>query len=162
MERSNIESLYIKRGLITYRLSCLDDLRVIHKVDVTELKGYSNLTSTRQEIFNKFLINFYNANGLGKRMGLVPKSIHYVEKTTYTVSRPADDNHDEPYQEVVCDEYKILLPNGKKKMFKKNVYYKEVDPSYWLAFSKEEFIRFDYKTDKRSEWLHVISETQWY
>ena len=162
INRCMIERHYEERGLYNYKLHSIEDVAAIYEINIDDLQGYNNLSGVDQETFKGFIVNFFNANGMDKRMGLEPKSINFVNKTTYSVSRPADENHEAPYQEVVCEEYKIILPNGKMKQFKKHVYYKEIDPKYWMRADNKQFLRFDYKTDKRKEWLHVLSTTEWY
>ncbi len=86
-------------GLPDYRLRNVTDLKVVFGHDVKLLKGYSDLTAEQQQLFDAFICNYYNCVGMGLKCGFVPKSIHYVEKITYCVSRPADEWNETPYKE---------------------------------------------------------------
>ena len=105
-------------GLPDYRLRNVTDLKVVFGHDVKLLKGYSDLTAEQQQLFDAFICNYYNCVGMGLKCGFVPKSIHYVEKITYCVSRPADEWNETPYKEVCAAVFNILLPDGKKRRFK--------------------------------------------
>ena len=153
---------YDAAGLSDYRLKTAFDILTVHGHDIAQLKGYKDLTAEQRNLFNAFIVNYYNGVGMGMRCGFVPKSVHYVEKITYCVSRPADDWHEQPYKEVVAVFFNILLPNGKKKKFKEHIIYPEIPPEYWFEQTKEEFLRYDYKDGKRMDWLHVIEPRKWY
>ena len=149
-------------GLTDYRLRNVTDLKVVFGHDVKLLKGYSDLTAEQQKLFDAFICNYYNCVGMGLKCGFVPKSIHYVEKITYCVSRPADEWHESPYKEVCAAVFNILLPNGKKRKFKSFNFYPEIPPEYWIDSSTERFLRYDYKDGKKMIWLHVIEPDRWY
>lgn len=149
-------------GLPDYRLRNTTDLKVVFGHDVKLLKGYSDLTDEQQQLFDAFICTYYNSVGMGLKCGFIPKSIHFVEKITYCVSRPADEWHEEPYKEVCAVMFNIILPNGKKRKMKSHIIYPEIPPEYWIDSAKEEFLRFDYKDGKRMDWLHVIKPDKWY
>lgn len=149
-------------GMSDYRLRNITDLKVVFGHDVRLLKGYSDLTDEQRQLFDAFICNYYNGVGMELKCGFVPKSIHYVEKMNYCVSRPADEWNETPYKEVCAEVYNILLPNGKKRRFKTHNFYPEILPEYWIASGTEEFLRFDYKYGKRMVWLHVIRPDRWY
>lgn len=149
-------------GLPDYRLRNTNDLKVVFGHDVKLLKGYSDLTDEQRQLFDAFICTYYNSVGMGLKCGFVPKSIYYVEKITYCVSRPADEWHEKPYKEICAVMFNIILPNGKKRKLKSHIFYPEIPPEYWIDPTTEEFLRFDYKDGKRMDWLHVIKPDRWY
>lgn len=149
-------------GLSDYRLRSVADLKVVFGYDVRLLKGYSDLTDEQRQLFEAFICTYFNSVGMNLKCGFVPKSIHFVEKITYCVSRSADEWHEEPYKEVCAGIFNIILPNGKKKKLKSHIFYPEIPPEEWIYSAREEFLRFDYKDGKRMDWLHVIEPDRWY
>ena len=80
MKSSEIAGKYVKRGLTDYRLRTTDDLKEIHGVDVTGIKGYNKLT-VNADFFRKMLVRFYNAYGLERRSEIKPSAVKYIPRT---------------------------------------------------------------------------------
>lgn len=65
MNRSQLENLYKVNGLTDYKLNTADDLLRVHGIDYKAVNGYSGLDDLNRAIYAKFIINFFNAQGLG-------------------------------------------------------------------------------------------------
>lgn len=77
----NIKDKYLDNGLDTFELEKLNDFLVIHDVDVKQIKGIDKLSQNRA-MFEKFIINFYNAQGLEAREKIKPVSVKLVKNRT--------------------------------------------------------------------------------
>jgi hypothetical protein len=67
MSRAGFERVYEERGLEDYKLQTLDDLFYIYGVRLNHVEGYSKLEEMDRIIFNNFVINYFNCNGLESR-----------------------------------------------------------------------------------------------
>lgn len=149
-------------GLPDCRLRNVTDLKVVFGHDVSLLKGYQDLTDEQKRLFGAFICTYYNSVGMGLKCGFIPKSIHYVEKITYCVSRPADEWNESPYKEVCAVQFNIILPGGKIRKMKLHISYPDIPAEYWIETARERFLRFDYKDGRRMDWLHVVGPDKWY
>ncbi|MCM1315609.1 MAG: hypothetical protein NC205_01370 [Prevotella sp.] len=80
MTGKELEKRYIENGLKDYKLRSTDDLKTIHDVDITKIKGYQKL-NVNEEFFKKMLVRFYNAQGLEIRSEIKPLAVKYVSRT---------------------------------------------------------------------------------
>ena len=156
MERKQVENIYIANGLKDFQLRSTDDLLRVHGIDYAAVEGYKRLDDINRRIYEKFIVNIYNAFGLEYRTKLVPKSIYYVEDTQYITKDPDFEG----MMGVGCC-IKAIDKNGLKTILVDRVdeCYKGLDIKEGIT---EKYLRFDYEENARPEWLHVISETQWY
>lgn len=159
--RSEIEKLYQMAGITNYQLREASDIAYIYGHNIENLKGFDTLSPNQKTMFREFIVNYYNSCGLDMRAGFVPKSVYYIEKITYCIRRPADECYDKPYNEIAVEKYMMILPDGKTKLFHESVFV-ETEAEQLIETHKELFVRYDYKTGKRKEWLHVMSSTSWY
>lgn len=164
MTRKQLEKLYEVNGLTDYRLRSTEDLLRVHGIDYTEVAGYENLDDLNRAIYERFIINFFNMQGLDKRMILIPKGIFFVEEKEYIVKvNPEDD-----YYNLSSYTIHTIDRNGNKILLRKweDEEYKHLEK---IAEKPKQYLRFEYQhgTDAegnpRSEWLHVIKEgREWY
>lgn len=156
MTRRKLEMKYEERGLTDYQLRSLDDLKEIHGFDVRELSGYSGLTDDNRKLFEKAVLNFYNAHGLDSRKHLLPKSINYVEETEYC--KHICENGDEYYYyRPVRTVINIIDRSGKKHRFHRYTHDKDIPLSECEKFRKC-YLRFELK----GEWYHFTEKGEWY
>lgn len=79
MNRCLIEKIYDASGLTDRQLRNIRDLLIIHRIDVTEVLGYENLNQEKKEIFEKFMIKYWNNHGIGTRLTMYPQAIYEVQ-----------------------------------------------------------------------------------
>ena len=154
MNRFQIEKLYESCGLNDYKIGTVQDLMKIYSIDY-KIEGYNKLDDLNRNIYEKFIVNFFNGLGLESRDTLIPKAIYWVEDISYLV--PEDD-----YNLVVGGIVKSIDRNGVK-----NVIHTWNDEDYkdkeYTEGNPENYLRIEYKHNSRAEWLHVIkSGEQWY
>jgi len=164
MNRKQLEKLYEVNGLNDYRLHTTEDLLRVHGIDCTEVAGYSSLDDINKAIYEKFIINIFNAWGLDSRLNLLPKGIYFVEDTEYIVK----ENPENDYYTLAGQTIYTIDRSGSKKLFRKweDEEYKHLEK---IAEKPKNYLRFEYQhgTDAegepRNEWLHVIHEgREWY
>lgn len=155
VSRKQLERKYETHGLNDYKLRSLDDLKIIHDVDVSEISGYHELPDKQRELFNKAIINFFNAWGLDNRLALKPKSINYVYEVDYY--KKIEDTDD--FFTGIGQEIYILDGDGRtvSRRLHKYVYEKGVG---FKSCEKESkiYLRFELK----DVWYHIMSTTEWY
>ncbi len=78
MGREQLEKKYLENGLPRFQLNSVDDLQAVHDVDLHRIAGYSGLDDSKQQLFQGFIINLFNAHGMDARGTLIPKSVRYV------------------------------------------------------------------------------------
>lgn len=164
MNRYDVEQLYQKNGLNDYRLTCLADFKNCHGIDAKKVKGYEDLTEENKEIFEKFMINYLNGQGMDRRMITFPKAINYVEDIELIAHDPRGESDEEykNYDVSVVRKIIVLKANGKKKQLYKyqDEEYKNLKP---FKENRSEYLRFEFKEGESKIWLHVTHEgTQWY
>lgn len=164
MTRKQLEKLYEVIGLTDYRLRSTEDLLRVHGIDYTEVAGYENLDDLNRAIYEKFIVNFFNAWGLDSRLNLLPKGIYFVEDTEYVVK----ENPENDYYNLAGQTIYTIDRTGNKKLLCKweDEEYKHLKK---IAKKPKQYLRFEYQhgTDAegnpRNEWLHVIKEgREWY
>ena len=156
MNEYQVQNIYKANGLgHGYMLRNADDLMRTHGIDYKRVAGYENLSDENKEIFERFILNFYNIGGLSWRMRLMPSAIYYAEEISYAVEKDSD------YFYAGCLVTKIDK-NGNRKvvLLEEDEDYKDLKK---IARSPEYYLRFEYKSGEYDEWLHVTNNgTQWY
>ena len=164
MTRKQLEKLYEVNGLTDYRLKSTEDLLKVHGIDYKDLAGYDSLDDDNKAIYERFIINIFNAWGLDSRLNLLPKGIFFVEDTEYVVK----ENPENDYYNLAGQTIYTIDRTGNKKLLRKweDEEYKHLKK---IAEKPKQYLRFEYQhgTDAegnpRSEWLHVIKEgREWY
>lgn len=156
MTRTQIENMYLANGLKDFRLHTTEDLLKVHGIDFKRVDGYDRLDDLNKAVYEKFIINFFNGQGLDYR-DIVPKGIYFVEEVNFLVKENPTDN----YYTVAGGKVLIIDKNGLKTVHE-----------YWLHNDYKDlevtegkpniYLRFEYKHQGVSEWLHVINEKKWY
>lgn len=164
MDKKQIENLYRINGVTDYRLKGIEDLLRCHGIDFKQVDGYARLDDINKAVYEKFIVNIFNALGLESRSELVPKGIYYVEETDYLFK----ENPEDDYYTVIGGIVKIIDRNGMMSVLRtwNDEDYKDVEPS--MSESRN-YLRFEYEHGKhedggpRKEWLHVIKDgKEWY
>lgn len=155
MTRKEIERVYNQNGLEDYQLKTLDDLKAVHGIDVTEIKGYSGLTDENRQLFDSTVISFFNVLGLDSRMELRPTAIHYVEETEYDKTVIEDD---EEYDVDVGIVVQSIDRDGKKQRLHRYVFEKDI-PFTDCKKSIKKYLRFELKNNL---WFHITENGEWY
>jgi|GEM_PF-467954 len=156
MTRNQLEKRYEINGLTDYKLRSTEDLLKVHGIDFREVAGYSSLDDINRAIYEKFIVNIFNAWGLDSRLILIPKGIYFVEDTEYLVKVPEDD-----YYTVAGQTIYTIDRSGNKQLLHRweDDEYKHLMKT---AGKPKHYLRFEYQhgTDSegnpRNEWLHVI------
>lgn len=157
MNRNQVENLYLVNGLNDFQVKSIEDILKTHGIDVRTVDGYSRLDDVNRLLYEKFIINFFNAQGLETRATLVPTGIYYVEEIEYLVKeKPEDDCYT-----VSGFIVNVIDRNGIKSVLHHLKYdryeglkIEEGDPKYYL--------RIEYNHDDSKGWLHVIDDKTWY
>lgn len=162
MERKIIEQYYKNRGLNEYHLQNVEDILFVHEINILETEGYENLTDKNKELFQSFIINFFNAWGLEARSTIYPISIHYV----CDIERLGKENVEDDVYVTLSNEVIIMnnldgyfLYSGEHLRNYVNEDYKHL---LCLETYEKKYLRFFYKIYDREEWQHIITPTEWY
>lgn len=157
MNRHQLEKLYEINGLRDYKLKSAEDLIKTHGIDPREVDGYSLLDDLSRQLYEKFIINFFNGLGLDSRATLIPQGIYYVEEIEYLAKEdPKDD-----YYIVTGGLVLAIARNGVKTVHSswRDENYQNLDSS---ESKPKRYLRFEYEHQGRKEWQHVVNEDTWY
>ena len=157
MNRHQLEKLYEINGLRDYKLKSAEDLIKTHGIDAREVDGYSLLDDLSRQLYEKFIINFFNGLGLDSRATLIPQGIYYVEEIEYLAKEdPKDD-----FYIVTGGLVLAIARNGVKTVHSswRDENYQNLDSS---ESKPKRYLRFEYEHQGRKEWQHVVNEDTWY
>lgn len=157
MNRFQLENLYKVNGIDNFKLRNTDDLLKTHDINFKAIDGYNRLDDIHRQVYDKFIVNIFNAFGLESRATLIPKGIYYVEDIQYLVKENPEDDH----YLVVGGIIYAIDRNGLKSVLHT---WKDEEYTHLEIVESEEknYLRFEYEHDGRSEWLHVTNEKSWY
>lgn len=157
MNRFQMEHLYEANGLNDYRLKTPEDLLKTHGIDYQEVDGYSLLDDVNRQLYEEFVVSFFNGQGLESRLSLIPKGIYYVEDYDLI----AKENPNDEYYRVTGGVVLAIDKNGGK-----TVHHTWNDPDFSHLESEQAkskfYLRFEYEHHGRNEWQHVESGNSWY
>lgn len=159
METFQLENLYKVNGIPDYRLRSLDNLLRTHGIDYKGVNGYANLDDVNKLLYEKFIINIFNAYGLKERATLIPTGIYFVEDIKYLVK---EENDEGGYYVAAGGVVKSIDKNGKKTVLHK---WEDKDYKKHIKSDTESstYLRFEFKIQgRKNEWLHVAGEKTWY
>jgi len=158
MERYQIENLYRANGLDDYKLRTTEDLLKVHGIDFKAVDGYNRLDDLNRAVYEKFIVNIFNAIGLESRATLVPKGIYFVEEIEYLIKEKPEDD----YYIIAGGLINVIDRNGLKSVL--HTWQDKDYKDYEINESEvHKYLRFEYQQQERSEWLHVEKEgTEWY
>lgn len=158
MKRLGIENLYKANGIEDFKLRNTEDLLKLYSINFKEVDGFSELNDANKKIFEKFIVNVFNAIGIESRATLVPIAIYWVEETEYLTKRnPQDDSYI-----IKGGVVYAISRNGVKKLINK---WKDPDFKDYKVMVTETktYLRFEYKHGNKKQWLHVTENgTEWY
>lgn len=157
MDRFQIENLYKVNGLTDYKLKSTEDLLKVHGIDIKSVKGYDGLNDEHRELYEKFIINFFNQCGLDSRATLRPRAIHYVEEIELLAKEDPKDDHYILAGGVV----NIIDKSGQKRLLHE---WEDEDYEHLEKTINKvpNYLRFEYADGRRKEWQHVMGEDSWY
>jgi hypothetical protein len=157
MNRSQLEKIYQDNGLKNYKLRTTEDLFNVHGIDFKAVEGYDRLDEANKAIYERFIINFFNGQGLDYR-DIVPKGIDFVEDVQLLIKENETDDH----FTVAGNTVKAIDKDGIKTVLHDWLY----EDYKGLKVTQDEpylYLRCEYEHQGRSKWLHVTHEgTQWY
>lgn len=154
LSRLRIERKYEELGLTDYKLRTLEQLKEIHGVDVNQISGYQDLPEEQKTLFDKAVINFYNARGLDNRRSLLPKSVNYVyDIDYYSPINEHESDHVGTEVYVLDKDSRSVKRRLHRYTFIKGIKFKECE-----KVTSRAYIRFELK----SEWYHILSPIEWY
>jgi len=158
MNIQQIKTIYTANDLSTFKVNSHNDLMKVHGVNIEEIQGYNKLSLEHKTIFDAFILNFYNAQGLEQRSSLLPKSINFVLSEQSLGKRYDTDDFYIPLGTVITAFY---ADGNETKILKhwKDKKYKDIPCT---LKEKEKYLRFEYQINGHEEWLHVLSEERWY
>lgn len=157
MNRVQLENIYLANGLKDFKLMTTEDLLKVHGIDYRNVDGYNRLDDLNKAIYERFIVNFFNGQGLDYR-DIVPTGIYYVEEIEYMVKECQEDD----YMTIAGGMVKAIDKNGIRTVLDNWLHegYKEFEIT---ESEPKNYLRFQYKHQGRSEWLHVIKEGKdWY
>nr|WP_315990814.1 hypothetical protein [Desulforamulus aquiferis] len=158
MESFQIENLYKVNGITDYKLKSTDDLLRTHGIDYKAVAGYKSLDDLNKLLYEKFIINIYNAFGLRARATLLPKGIYFVEDEEYLITKQDEEGQ---YNMAVGGVIKSIDKNGNKTILHT---WEDQDYKHLKKKKRENktYLRFEYEIQGGSGWLHVMDEESWY
>lgn len=155
---NKLENLYQVNGLKDFRLRNTEDLLRVHGIDYKAVGGYNRLDDLNRAIYEKFIINIFNAWGLDSRATLVPKGIYWVEDSDYLVKEKPEQD----YYTVSGGIVYTIDRNGLKSVLREWEVeeYKHLER---IIEKSKNYLRFEYENGGRNEWLHIIKDgKEWY
>lgn len=158
VNRAQIENLYRVNGLHNFKLRNHEDLLRTHGINVWATDGYGMLSDEKRSIFDKFIVNFCNAQGLESRATLIPKGIYWVEERQYLVKESPEDN----FYTVAGSIVWSIAPSGSKTILHKWIHKDYRNSTPILSEKSRFYLRFEYRHQGRNEWLHITNENSWY
>lgn len=164
MTRNQLENLYMVNGLNDFRLNDTTDLLRVHGINYKAVKGYVELDEVHQRIYEKFIVKFFNAQGLDVRALLMPTAINYVEDSDYLVK----ESPDQDYYNVAGGIVYAIDKSGNKSILRawEDEDYKHLEkiieaPKFYLRFEYQQGLTEE--GEPKLEWMHVIKEgMEWY
>jgi len=162
MNRFQLENIYKANGLTDFKLKDTEDLLKVHGINY-RVEGYNRLDDLNRKLYEKFIVNIFNAFGLESRATLTPKGIYYVEEIDYL----AKENPTDDYYIGVGGIVNVIDRNGMKSVHRtwNSENYKHLEV---IEKPAKQYLRFEYEHgvyddgEPRKEWLHVIKEDEWY
>lgn len=155
MNISQIKNIYLANGLNDFKVTDHSDIYSVHGIKVSEISGYSSLAEHHKSIFDSFIINFYNAQGLESRDGFIPISINYVLDEESLGKIKESDDHYIPLggriTAIFGNEQPKVLNNWKDRKYKH---------LHCIQTEKKYYLRFEYRNSRSKEWQHVISASE--
>lgn len=146
-----------------YQLKTVNDLKVIHNIDLTTTPGIEDLTEEQKELYFAYVIHFMNGMGMNTKIKMFPLSVHFVREYIYCGPKEWDPDEGRELRCQIGREWIILKANGRTKKFKKYMDEDKTEADIdQVATVEKEYLRVDWKFGTSREWYHVMSPTSWY
>lgn len=158
MDRFQMENIYKANGLNDFKLRNTTDILKCHGINIETIKGYSDLDDLNKKTYEKFIVKFFNCQGLDSRMELIPTGIYYVEDIECLAK-------DLEYPEYVVEVTRVIKSIDKNGL--KNIIHSYTEDKYKnqeiIKRQCSNYLRSEYTHHGREEWLHVINGGEhWY
>ena len=161
--REELIKKFKENNIVDYQLKNEKDLYEIFGIDTEKIDGYSTLSDSNKQLFNKFIVNFLNGLGIDSKIALTPESIFFVEHYEAFAKEFMDESYITLKELMITaldqegDPKKILIHKIDKE-------YKDAETTHT---NTKQYLRFSYKwkyqgRKPNKEWLHVIAEKEWY
>lgn len=151
MNRHQLENIYLENGLKDFKIRTTEDLQKVHGIDFKGIDGYNRLDDLNRAIYEKFIINFINGQGLEYR-DIVPKGIYFVEEFIYMIKEKPEND----YFTVVGEKILVIDRNGVKTVHKDSVH--EFYAGFEIIESEpQQYLRFEYEYHDDPRWTHVLN-----
>ena len=80
VNREQLEEKYLENGLTHFQLQSIADLLAVHGIEISDIAGYSGLNDDNRQVFDGFIINYLNAQGMDDRGEIVPLGVRFVRE----------------------------------------------------------------------------------
>ena len=158
MNRNQLEQVYRENGLTHYEIHNEQELRRVHGINLTSVKGYANLSEANKQLYKNWFILFLNRQGMDRRLNLYPVAAYFCEEIRFD---HVYEENGQKYAESVKTELWEIAANGQKHLFKvikdKGNQKLTVNRETKLA----PYLRVEIKERKSDEWYHVYSLSNW-
>ena len=130
----------------------------VHGINTGEIQGYDELLQKHKTIFDSFILNIYNAQGIERRATLLPNSFNFVVSEQSLGKENSSDNYYIPLGTTITAVY---ADENDNKVLKK---YKDKKYKYipCTQIEKETYLCFEYQINGHEEWMHVLSGEKWF
>lgn len=156
MEYRYLEAKYKFNRLSDNKIESLENIYNIYRIDALDIAGYAKLSNENKDLYKAFIINFFNNWGLEARNTIQPLSFNYVEEVECFGK---EDINDDSLIRVSQEIYNIDI-DGKKNLLMVS---EDKDRKLKIVETiKKKYLRFEYKIYGRTEFIHVLSEKEWY
>jgi hypothetical protein len=125
--------------------------------DLETINGYDKLTDENRNLFDKFIVNFYNAWGIEARATIKPIAINYVRENEYL----GKENKEDDFYISFRTEVFAIHKDGNEVLLHDLIDEENKHLSTELTEHKE-YLRFEYEIYSKPTWQHVINEHEWY
>lgn len=161
MNRLQLENIYLANGLDDFKLRNTEDLLKAHGIDFKAVDGYEKLDDLNKAIYKRFIVNFFNGQGLDYR-NIVPKGIYFVEETEYLVKEPHIDGYGDEYFDYAGEKIVAINKDGSVTIHKYSLD-KKYEGVELITQKPRYYLRIEYTQNGKAEWLHIINDgKEWY
>ena len=157
MSDNKLKLIYEAQGIVDCKISTHDELESTQGIIVSDIVGYNHLDKFSKKVFDQFIINFINAQGLEVRETIKLLWIGNVEHITLTVEDIFDG--ESTWCQVGYNVYHLL----EKKILHDSSISENYIEGREIEYSEPNFyLRFEYEKYGKKTWLHVENSSEWY
>lgn len=161
MEKNQIENVYKANGLADFRLRNTEDLLKVHGIDFKDVSGYSGLNDLNRAVYEKFIVNIFNAFELESRSTLIPTAINFVKETNFIGMLELGCEDEEDSYVNIYTTVNVIDRNGLESLLHK---FENKEYRYLKVITDEvrHYLRFEYTLREEDSWLHVFNDKEWF